>query len=78
MNRPKEYIRYQRRAHIERKKRIIKGQNGYWHYRHEGELAKGKIHCSCPMCRHKSYDELKFSDKRKTVSALQDIEELSA
>lgn len=75
MNRSKEYMRYQRRAHIERKKRIIKGQNDYWHYRHEGELDKGKIHCSCWLCRHKSYDEPKISDKRKLIAAKQDIED---
>lgn len=23
---------------------------GYWSYKHEGQLSKGKIHCSCPLC----------------------------
>ncbi len=64
MNRSTEYRRHQRYAHINRKKKIIQAQNGYWHYRHEGELDKGKIHCSCPLCRHKFFDSPKFSDRR--------------
>lgn len=40
-------------------------------------LSKGKIHCSCPMCRHKSYDEKSMSDKRKDELARQQLEELA-
>jgi len=67
MNRSAAYRRYQRCTHINRKKKIIQAQNGYWHYRHDGELDKGKIHCSCPLCRHKFFDIPKFSDRRNAV-----------
>lgn len=50
----RRYYRIQRQKHINRKKRIIKEQNDYWHYEHEGVLSKGKIHCSCGMCRSKT------------------------
>ena len=62
MNRTRDYYRKQRAKHIARKKRIIRGLNGYWGYEHEGELAKGKIHCSCPWCRSKSYDRKAAKD----------------
>lgn len=62
MNRTRDYYRKQRAKHIARKKRIIRGLNGYWGYEHEGELAKGKIHCSCPWCRSKSYDHKAAKD----------------
>ena len=26
----------------------------YWNVKHLGQLSKGKIHCSCPMCRAKT------------------------
>ena len=44
---------------------IIHEQGDYWNYRHDGELDKGKIHCSCPYCRRKSQDTPKISDIRK-------------
>lgn len=69
----REYLRRVRRQAIRRKQRIIKDQNGYWSYKHAGELAKGKIHCSCPMCRRKSSDAAKISDIRKTQ---RDIDQL--
>ena len=51
------YYRTERRNHINRKKRIIKrvsgvGNDPYWYVKHDGELSKGKIHCSCPICRY--------------------------
>lgn len=57
MNRSRDYYRKQRARVIRRKQNIIHSQNDYWHVEHAGMLSKGKIHCSCPMCRHKSYDE---------------------
>jgi hypothetical protein len=61
------YYREQRQKHINRKKRIIKEQQYplFWGYKHEGELSKGKIHCSCWMCRQKTYDNWKHSDKQR-------------
>lgn len=40
-----------------------------------GKLSKGKIHCSCWMCRHKSRDEHSASDLRKESSLRQQIKE---
>lgn len=64
------YFRKQRIRHINRKKGIIKRVSGYseykiWYYKHEGMLNKGKIHCSCPLCRfnHPSHSDLKKMDK---------------
>lgn len=71
VNRSRAYNRYQRYTHIERKKKIIKEQGGYWHFLHDGELSKGKIHCSCPYCRRKSQDSLKISDRRR-IESLED------
>lgn len=69
-NRTRDYYRKQRKSHIDRKKRIIKDQNDYWHYKYDGVLSKGKIHCSCWMCRHKFYQEAAMSDVRKAISAI--------
>lgn len=65
MERNKSYYRFQRRRHIARKKRIIKySLGGYWCCC-DGYLSKGKIHCSCWMCRTKTYDHKSASDLRK-------------
>lgn len=61
-NRTADYQRYQRYRHINRKKRIIHDQNDYWKYKFEGELSKGKIHCSCWLC---SFHGMSMSDIRK-------------
>ena len=39
-----------------------------------GRLAKGKIHCSCPMCRAKSRDEHSHRDKKAFLSAKQQMD----
>ena len=72
-NRTPEFRRQQRTAHISRKKRIIRDQGGYWHYKFAGDLDKGKIHCSCPMCRRKSYDRAQICDQRKAGSAIDEL-----
>ena len=68
MSRSRAYTRHQRINHIGRKKRIIHKQNDYWHYRYDGMLNKGKIHCSCRMCRKKSYDYHKMQDIRRSMA----------
>lgn len=73
MRRTRGYFRYQRIAHIRRKQRIIKDQGGYWHYRYPGELSKGKIHCSCWLCRHKSYDVPQTRDSRRREAMMSDL-----
>lgn len=75
MPRPMAYRRHQRHAHINRKKRIIKEQNDYWRYKYDGDLDKGKIHCSCPLCRHKSRDEATHSTHQKVAAAIDGLEE---
>lgn len=37
----------------------------YWYVKHKGELAKGKIHCSCELC---SYHDTPIADKRRLMS----------
>ena len=37
----------------------------YWYVKHKGELAKGKIHCSCDLC---SYHDTPIGDKRRLMS----------
>ena len=69
--RSQEYYRYERRRHINRKKGIIKrcsgGGDPWWVVKYDGELSKGKIHCSCPMCRFhgQSHSDMKKSDKMR-------------
>lgn len=69
MNRSREYVRFQRYTHIQRKKKIIKEQNNYWGYKYDGVLSKGKIHCSCPLCAAKTnVNGHKISEVRKIES----------
>ena len=66
MYRTRDFRRAERRRHINRKKRIIKDQNNYWHYEHDGVLSKGKIHCSCWLCSNKTWARGRSrSDNRK-------------
>ncbi len=75
MYRTREYRRSQRERVINRKEHIIHDQNDYWNIRYRGMLSKGKIHCSCWMCRRKSYDTTKMQDMRILLSSRQDIED---
>lgn len=52
MQRTRSFRRSQRERVINWKKKFIKLAGDYWHYEHEGVLSKGKIHCSCGMCRY--------------------------
>ena len=80
LNRDRAYYRYQRNKHIGRKIHILKGYGEWrmdgWMREQPGRLAKGKIHCSCPMCREKSYDDWSQSDKRSILSGKQQLEDL--
>jgi hypothetical protein len=67
---------------INRKCGILKKLNGEnfdyycgWIRNQPGRLAKGKIHCSCWMCRRKSYDEKSVSNLRDDIDYLQQIKE---
>jgi hypothetical protein len=76
MKRNRAYRRWQRNRAINRKVRILKriggdGQVFAWSRGDTGRFAKGKIHCSCRMCRTKSYDYLSHVDERRILAASQ-------
>ena len=80
MERDRAYYRYQRKQHIKRKMGILLRLGGEehltaWTRDEYGRLAKGKIHCSCWMCRSKSYDEPTHSDARARETADQQVRE---
>ena len=61
MTRTRNYHRKMRAKHIRRKKRItshysaFRINDGMTYYKHDGMYSKGKIHCSCPLCKSKAY-----------------------
>ena len=66
---------------IHRKEGILKRIGGEeyvraWTGGTPGRLAKGKIHCSCPMCRKKSYDSPSVPDLRKREAFREQMKEL--
>lgn len=69
MKRNRNYYRQQRERAIKRKYRLEQKRLGrilaeeIYDSKRLGQLNKGKIHCSCPMCRTKSFDELSHRDK---------------
>ncbi len=52
MSRNRAYTRYVRNKSIIRKKRISKAFGISAWYPYDGQYSKGKIHCSCGMCRY--------------------------
>ena len=73
-NRTTEYRRHKRAAVIRRKKNIVRDiWLGGWNYTYDGCLSKGKIHCSCPMCRRKSYDLARQDDIRSADNMMDDL-----
>lgn len=73
MNRTRDYYRKQRKRAIRRKSGILRRIGGEqyvhaWAQGSTGRFAKGKIHCSCWMCRTKSYDEASIRDKRLSLT----------
>ena len=68
MNRDRSYYRKQRMRVIHCKETILRQLGGEenvlaWEHGAAGRLSKGKIHCSCWMCRSKSYDEPQVRDR---------------
>ena len=61
MYRTRSYRRKMRAKHIKRKKKIVSHYaayrvlDGFTFYSHDGKFSKGKIHCSCPLCKTKAY-----------------------
>lgn len=80
MKKDRAYLRYQRNRAIRRKEGILRRLGGEdyvqaWEHGAPGRLAKGKIHCSCPICRRKSYDEPACRDRRAAIRAAAQMEE---
>lgn len=70
MKRGRAYHRWQRLRTIRRKVAQLKriGGESYvyaWTQGKPGRLSKGKIHCSCPMCRRTAYDGLSHRDAKR-------------
>ena len=70
MNRSRAYRRFQRKRAIHHKSMILRdywklNDADYWTPERYGYLSKGKVHCSCWMCRVKSYDYLSQMDMRR-------------
>ena len=81
MNRDRSYYRKQRKRAIHRKEELLRKIGGEeyvhaWTRGAPGRLAKGKIHCSCWMCRTKSYDDSQFRDKRMALDAAEQLREI--
>ena len=80
MNRDHSHYRKQRmRGSIARKRfsaRLEENRFLAWEHGAAGRLSKGNIHCSCWMCRRKSYDEPQIRDKRAAMDAAQQLLEI--
>lgn len=81
MNRNRNYYRKQRKRAIHRKEQILLRLGGEeylsaWARGAEGRFSKGKIHCSCWMCRRKSYDSPRIRDKRAAIGAAEQLFEI--
>jgi hypothetical protein len=78
MSRTRAYTRKMRAKAIKRKKRIVSHwhwfENGY--YPHDGMYSKGKIHCSCPLCKDKAYYGKHILTEQELTSILKLKEEL--
>ncbi|MBQ6568721.1 MAG: hypothetical protein IJL87_00525 [Clostridia bacterium] len=82
MNRDRSYYRKQRKRSIHRKENILRkiGGDEYvqaWAHGQPGRFAKGKIHCSCRMCRRKSYEDPQARDKRTAAAAKEQLREIN-
>lgn len=78
MNRDRNYYRKQRKRTIHRKEKILRQlgdeKNIFaWARGATGRFSKGKIHCSCWMCRRKSYDDSQIRDKRAAMDATEQL-----
>ena len=81
MNRDRSYYRKLRRRAIQRKEKLLRRLGGVelvqgWERGAAGRLSKGKIHCSCPLCRKKSYDAPSARDRRKALDAADQLREM--
>ncbi|GMX60966.1 hypothetical protein Elgi_73980 [Paenibacillus elgii] len=78
-NRSKNYIRHQRERMIRKKWDILKNVKMLPEYMPvRGALSKGKIHCSCRMCRYereRDHSIPKAKHKAKLKAMEQEIDE---
>lgn len=66
--RDRAYLRDVRKRKIKKKKRISKSVYGLYWYLHDGQYSKGKIHCSCGMCKFgKKYGLPTIRDIRENI-----------
>lgn len=64
--RDKAYLRDVKNRKIKRKKRICKSVYGFDWYLHDGQYSKGKIYCSCGLCKFgKKYGLPTIRDRRE-------------
>ena len=76
LNHNRAYYRHHRERVIHRKVNMLRAYGGRknvdaWTHGHPGRLSKGKIHCSCFMCRRKSFDRPKHRDVKQHLDARQ-------
>lgn len=81
MNRGRGYYRKQRKRTIHRKEGLLRRIGGEeyvcaWAQGALGRFSKGKIHCSCWICRKKSYDDPQHRDKRMAIDATEQLREI--
>ncbi|MGE7114384.1 hypothetical protein [Lysinibacillus sp. NPDC047702] len=77
-NRSKAYIRHQRERVIRKKCFILKNVflRENYHMPVRGTLSKGKIHCSCRMCRYEQFYSIpKAKHKAKLKAMKQEIDD---
>lgn len=74
-NRSKAYIRHQRERIIRKKmghfkKNVFLLESNYMPVR--GKLSKGKIHCSCRMCRYEQYHSIPKAKHKAKLKAMKE------
>lgn len=70
-NRSSAYYRNQAKRYIGRRKRIVKDvygikdseRSGAW--KNDHYFSKGKVHCSCPMCRYHRDEDKRAKEQEK-------------
>ena len=70
MARTRAYHRHQRERVISRKSRISHALYGWEYYEHRGAYSKGKIHCSCWMCRASDFRGRHIPDRGELCSMM--------
>ena len=76
MSRSREYTRLQRDRVIKRKKKICKNCKNIDWYKFDGQYSKGKIHCSCGMCRVRDHKGGHLLTRSELISIKKMSEEL--